>query len=395
MKRLFSDGSECCGCSACRNICPRNAISMRENADGFAYPQVDAARCTDCGLCERVCPMRHRPQANRAALPEFYALKHRSEEVRMQSSSGGAFTALSDWILAQGGTVYGAAFDCGFQVCHRRAATCKERDAFRGSKYVQSRVGTVFIQVKQDLQSGLPVLFSGTPCQVGGLASYLAVSGINSDRLFLCDLVCHGTPSPKLWTDYLRYLEKRYRSKIRSYSFRDKKFGWRGYQTSVTFQNGLSVHNCKDILAYTKLFGMGLGLRPACYRCPYASLQRPSDLTIGDFWGIEKAMPDFEDKKGVSLVLVHTEKGKRLLLSLRDRLELRPLLPEQGMQWNLQKPSVPACSPDDFWRDYRAHGFPFLVWKYAEGGAYGRLKRMAKTVLKRLGLFNAVQKLLR
>lgn len=394
--KLFFSESDCCGCGACRTICPHNAIAMNQDEKGFYYPQIDRTRCTGCGVCRNVCPMERNVTQDEAASPKpnFYAVKHRSDEVRMQSSSGGMFTAISDWILEQGGSVYGAAFDADFQVRHMRTTTKAERNSFRGSKYVQSDLGSAFLQVKSDLASGIPVLFSGTPCQVAGLNLFLMRVKADTRSLYLCDLVCHGTPSTKLWQSHLVLLSSQYKSSIKSYLFRDKNGGWRDYHISVGFQNGSVVRDNRQVCSYSNLFSMDLALRPSCYRCPFANLHRPSDITIGDFWGIENSIPEFEDKKGISLVLTSTPKGHLLFQSVKNRLEVRPIRPEQGMQWNLQKPSAPSPKTDAFWSDYRAHGFEFVTKKYVPGGIRGKIKNGIKKVLLCVGLFDAAKRIL-
>ena len=392
--KLFTSERGCCGCTACRNICPQKAISMRPDEKGFLYPRIDPALCVNCGLCGRVCPMKQEPFPEKVASePEFYAVKHRSDEIRMKSSSGGMFTAVSDWILEQGGTVYGAAFDDDFKVCHRRATTKAERDAFRGSKYVQSDLNGVFSQVKNDLACGRAVLFSGTPCQAAGLSLFLARTKADTGRLYLCDLVCHGTPSPQIFSDYLTEAKRKYNSEIQLLTFRYKPAGWRTQAVRIDFCSRKFYQSSVADDIYYSLFLPNIILRPSCYHCPFASLRRPSDLTIGDFWGIEKSMPEFEDEKGVSLVLVHTQKGKRLFQSVEGKLEARPLRPEQGMQWNLRKPSVPSPKTDAFWADYRKHGFEFVANRYAQGGIKGKIKSGIKKALKQLGLFDAVCKI--
>lgn len=394
--KLFAKPEECCACTACQSVCPQNAISMRADVKGFLYPKIDPERCKECGLCRLVCPMkRNAPEEKLAVpLPDFYAVKHRSDEIRMRSSSGGMFTAVSDWILEQGGAVYGAAFDDNFMVCHRRAATKAERDAFRGSKYVQSDLGDVFSQVKNDLTGGRTVLFSGTPCQTAGLSSFLACGKTNAERLYLCDLVCHGTPSPQIFNDYLAKVKRKYNSAIQSLAFRYKPAGWRTQAIKIEFCNRKFYQSSAADDIYYRLFLPNIILRPSCHHCPFASLRRPSDLTIGDFWGIEKAMPEFEDEKGVSLVLVNTEKGRRLFQAVKPTLDARPLPPDQGMQMNLKQPSSPSPKADAFWADYQTRGFEFTIRKYAGAGLKGYMKRVSKKVLKRLGLFDTVKSLL-
>lgn len=383
--RLFSNPGDCCGCTACRSVCPRNAISMRPDDKGFLYPQIDSARCVECGLCRAVCPMRAGfSTGENLPEPAVYAVKHRSGEVRMQSSSGGMFTAVSDYVLGQGGTVYGAAFNADFSVSHRRAETARERDLFRGSKYVQSDPGDAFRNVKDDLKSGRPVLFSGTPCQTAGLFSYLKKSRADMEKLVLCDLICHGTPSPLVFQQYLKHLERKYDSAVASVLFRCKALGWRSTPLSVRFLNRHEISDSDRW--YSKLYGRGLITRDSCYACPFANLKRPSDLTIGDFWGIENAMPDFEDEKGVSLVLVNTEKGERVFDAIQDSLICRPGSTKDCLQPNLRHPSVPSPKRDAFWADYQRRGFGHAAKKYADAGVKGHVKTAVKKALKRLGL---------
>ena len=394
---LFSRPEDCCGCTACQNVCPNKAISMQPDGKGFLYPNIDPALCINCGLCRRVCPMERKPLEEEpfAPNPIFIAVKHKSDAVRMQSSSGGMFTAVSDWILGQSGAVYGAAFDDEFRVCHRRAVTEVDRNAFRGSKYVQSDLGLTYNQVKSDISSGLTVLFTGTPCQIAGLRLFLASNRCNLSSLYLCDLICHGVPSPKLWEDYRLLLSKQYRSDFLSYTFRDKKQGWRDYNVEAIFKNEIVVSSDTNSLIYIKLFAKDIDLRPCCYHCPFANLHRPSDLTIGDFWGIEKTIPDFEDDKGVSLALINTIKGHQMFQKIKRELDIREIEPEQGLQWNLKKPSSPSSLTEAFWLDYQKHGFQYVIKKYAEGGFKGEVKNIIKSILKTLGIYPFIKSMLR
>lgn len=393
--KLFASESDCCGCTACQSICPQSAIRMHTDGKGFLYPRIDQTLCVGCGICKTVCPMKQGASCESITRePDFYAVKHRSDGVRMHSSSGGMFTAISDWILEQGGTVYGAAFDDDFRVCHQRATTKDKRDAFRGSKYVQSDLGKMFAEVKNDLKSDVPVLFSGTPCQVAGLSRYLLITRTDISRLYLCDLICHGTPSPLIFHDYLNLMKKSNRSDIQKMTFRYKTLGWRAQAIAIEFLNGKNYYSTASDDLYYRLFLPNIILRPSCYQCPFASLHRPSDITIGDFWGIENSIPKFEDKKGVSLVLTSTSKGYLLFQSVKGCLEVRPIRPEQGLQWNLQKPSAPSPDADAFWSDYQAHGFEYVSKKYATGGIKGKIKNGAKKVLIDLGLFDTAKRVL-
>lgn len=222
------------------------------------------------------------------------------------SRSGAVFIALSDWILAQGGTVYGAGYADHFRVVHKRAATPKERDEFKGSKYVQSDPGNVFAQVRADLEQGRHVLFSGTPCQTAGLRSVLDLQHAPTEKLWLVDLVCHGVPAPYVWRDYLAYVEHRQGEQALAVDFRDKsRLGWSAHEESFLFPKGKAIRR-----TYTDLFNKDIMFRLSCGVCPFACQQRPSDLTIGDFWGWEKVDAGFNaDNRGVSLLLINTEKA--------------------------------------------------------------------------------------
>ena len=230
--------ADCCGCTACASICAHDAITMKPDALGFLYPEVDKEKCVDCGLCEKVCSFNdHYDTSLNLETPLAYGARHKDMNEVETSRSGAAFIAISDYILEQGGVVYGAGYTDHFRVVHKRATTKEERDEFKGSKYVQSDMTGVFRQVKKDLRDGMTVLFSGTPCQTSGLNSY--VGKRLRENLFLVDIVCHGVPSPYMWRDYIAYLEKKQGSPIVWVNFRDKqKFGWKAHHETFKFKNG-------------------------------------------------------------------------------------------------------------------------------------------------------------
>lgn len=234
----ITDKSQCCGCTACASICAHNAIMMQPDALGFPYPVVDTDKCIDCGLCEKVCAFNdHYDTSLNLLKPDAYAARHRDMKEVETSRSGAAFIAISDYVLEKGGVVYGAGYADHFRVVHKRATTKEERDEFKGSKYVQSDMNTVFRQVKKDLKDGLTVLFSGTPCQTAGLNSYIGKK--LREHLILVDIVCHGVPGPYLWRDYIAYLEKKQGDKICWVNFRDKQeYGWTAHKETFKFVRG-------------------------------------------------------------------------------------------------------------------------------------------------------------
>lgn len=330
------DKTLCCGCSACVQRCPKHCITLQEDSEGFLYPQVEKEFCIDCGLCEKVCPEIHqRPEHKPIAV---YAAKNKDEQVRLASSSGGVFSILAEEVIKQGGVVFGACFDKQWTVIHDYTESQEGLLAFRGSKYVQSRIGNSFRQVESFLKEGRQVLFSGTPCQIAGLKSYLRK---DYDNLLAIDVICHGVPSPDVWRKYLNeeiaYLCSRKKANshsvisdkdvvIADISFRNKQFGWKEYSFSLTLST-ISSPNKKCSFTtcvpygenlFMKGFLADLYLRPSCYVCPAKSGRSGSDITLGDFWGIQEIMPELDDDKGVSVVLVNSEQGKNWL----DKIEV-------------------------------------------------------------------------
>lgn len=306
------DKSQCCGCEACRNICPRQCILMKEDKEGFLYPEVNLADCIDCGLCEKVCPVLH--PVNNKVKPLVYAAINNDEVVRMQSSSGGIFTLIAEYVLERSGVVFGACFDSDWNVVHDYTETKEGLARFRGSKYVQSNIGNSFTLVKGFLDSGREVLFSGTPCQVAGLKNYLRKPYSN---LLTVDLVCHGVPSPEVWRKYLQETVCRaygikhnkaavnFGDYIADVSFRAKDKGWKKYSFKIKDKDGRTevVPFFED--PYMNAFLSDLSLRPSCYACPAKLYNVQSDITLADFWGVDKINPDIDDNKGCGLVLIH------------------------------------------------------------------------------------------
>lgn len=386
MVTLYHRKEDCCGCTACANICPGGAIVMQPDEEGFLYPRINADLCVDCGACLAVCPLQNPVQLrDRLAEPEVYALKHKSDNIRMTSASGGAFTALSDAVLNdnQPAAVYGAAFDKdnNFAVAHQRASTKEERDGFKGSKYVQSDLGRIFQAVRQDLSQDMTVYFTGTPCQAAGLYNYLTKIGRGrelTEKLILTDLVCHGVASPRLWQDHIRQIREKYQSQLLDYTFRNKEQGWRGYNVRATFANKACAVNTKEIKGFAGIYRSCLAMRPACYECRFANLNRPSDITIGDFWGIEKSHPELDDNKGVSLVIVNTAKGQSLFTQCKDSIDYWPGNTQDCLQPNLQRSTARPAGRQLFWTRYQAKGFAHVARRISPvtiKGLMGRARR--------------------
>ena len=381
--------SDCCGCSACASICGHDAITMRPDALGFLYPTIDATKCVDCGLCEKICAFKedYDKSAN-LPLPIAYGARHKDMNEVATSRSGAAFIAMSDYVLELGGVVYGAGYTDHFRVVHKRALSKELRNEFKGSKYVQSDMGQIFRSVKRDLQDGLFVLFSGTPCQTAGL--HLYVGERLREKLFLVDIVCHGVPSPYIWRDYIAYLEQKKGCKITHVDFREKNLmGWRAHKEA--FKYDCSPEN-KDIRSsYTYLFYKHIMFRYSCEVCKYTNLQRPSDVTIADFWGWEKTNPTINsDDKGLSLVLCNTNKGVQLFDCAKEQMDIFPVDLKTCMQPNLIRPSKFHTRRNQFEQDYVRKGFTYVMkrygdtgWRYTIEQHIAKVKRAIKRLTKK------------
>lgn len=359
------DPKDCCGCTACASICAHDAITMEPDALGFLYPKVDESKCVDCGLCEKVCQFNDNyDRSHNLEQPIAFAARHKDIDEVMKSRSGAAFVAISDYILEQGGVVYGAGYKDHFRVAHKRATTKEERDEFRGSKYVQSDLTGVFRQVKEDLRNGLTVLFSGTPCQTAGLNAYVGKK--LRENLFLVDIICHGTPSPYVWRDYLEYIEKKNRSKAIEVSFRDKRDGWFArHQEMFRLEDGRIV---VDII-HRYLFYQSLSIRESCGACKFTNYKRPSDITIGDFWGYEKSAQELNtDNKGISLVFANSEKGKDLWHRISLSVICKNVAIKDTWQPNLEHPTEINSSFPRFRSDYSKKGFRYVIRRYGTKG---------------------------
>lgn len=310
----------CTGCYSCYNGCPKNCISMEDNGEGFLYPYINLNYCVNCKKCEKVCPVNNPPSLNTNTI--FYAAKNKNISERYHSTSGGIFPILAKYVLSQGGIVAGAAYDDHFVVRHIFIESTEQIHLLQGAKYSQSRIGDSFAEIRKLLQSGRIVLFSGTPCQCSGLMNYL---GENYKNLIMADLICHGVPSPKVWQAYIDYRSNKENNGIRpkEINMRSKTSGWSryGYSTEFDYGNGhiTRAHNSQDL--FMKIFVGNLCLRDSCSNCVAKGIERCSDFTLGDYWGVWNQHPEIDDDKGVSIVFVHTKKGKKIFETLRAQME--------------------------------------------------------------------------
>lgn len=319
----ITDKCKCCGCEACAQKCPRQCIQMRTDKEGFWYPEVNKIECIDCGLCEKVCPIINSNEIKRPL--KVYAAINPNEEIRQNSSSGGIFSLLAQYVLSKEGVVFGAKFNNKQEVIHGYCENGEGLSAFRGSKYVQSRIGDSYKQAEAFLKVGRKVLFSGTSCQIAGLHKFLRKK---YENLLTIDVVCHGVPSPLVWEKYYEELllkkvlkEKQLTFSNIHVSFRDKSNGWKKYNLLVQNQHNILYKECFSENLFMKIFLQNISLRPSCYACPAKLGKSGSDITLADYWGIEHHYPEMDDDKGTSLVMINTEKGFDTFLQMKCKVQ--------------------------------------------------------------------------
>lgn len=362
---------DCSGCSACAEDCPHGCIEMRPDEEGFLFPEVDSSRCVDCGLCDRICPITVVPKDNN--VQQVIAAKNSDGGQRFRSSSGGIFRLLAEEVLNNGGVVAGCRFNENMEAEHVVAESREELEALMSSKYVQSDTRGIFKRVRTLLKSGRKVLFSGVPCQVAALRNFLFKP---YDNLMTVDILCHGVPSPKVFKEYVAGLEHRYGAEMKSYSFRWKEKSWKRLYVNAAFANNKRHFLYAGYDSYMQLFLSDRLQRSSCFHCPYNMLHRPGDITLGDFWGIGKTHYDFDDNKGVSMVLVNNARGKELWDRIAPRTVSFDTDIESAVAGNrVLVDHLPDQSRrDEFYREYVADGFAAAVAKYSpETPLYSRL----------------------
>ncbi len=377
MNTVYVNKELCSGCGACSHSCRFNAIEMQEDSEGFIYPYINQELCVNCGKCKQVCPFVKEKAED--SQPKVYAVKNISDEVRKNSASGGVFTAISDYILKQGGVVYGVVFGEKLCVEHVRATTTEERDAMLGSKYVQSNLGDIFLKVEQDLKDNKLTLFSGTPCQIAGLKAYL---GIEYNNLLLCDIICHGVGSTRVFRDYISFLEHKNDSKVKNICFRDKEQGWSRQKWKVILMSGEILRDNRDVNVYKKLYYSHVMQRPSCHKCPYTQIKRQGDITIGDYWGINNSHPDFMNELGVSVVLLNTEKGANCFEQIQGSITCIKSEISNCLQPQLQFPAAKSKKRDLFWRKYEKRGFKYIAKKFGTVSLHVRVVRKIRNMIK-------------
>ena len=394
MNRVEANEANCCGCGACMNACPFCAISMQADEKGFLYPVVDEMKCVDCGMCTRSCPIATKKKEESTFHQRIFALQLKDRDLLKKSTSGGAFSLFAEDVLKDGGVVFGAVLNAELKVRHIGVSDVDGLSVMRGSKYVQSDTEKTFSEVLSLLKDGRRVMYTGTPCQVDGLTRFLDAKGVSRDKLLTVDLLCHGVPSPKVWHDYTKYLERKHGARLKDYKFRTKLAGWENSIELAEFENGKKIKNAEDIRAFLSLFYKNASLRPLCYTCPYTTYERSSDITIGDFWGIDKTHPELNDNRGISVVLINTKKG----LSATDLMKENAVVIESDKdsckQQALMNPAQQRVDLDAFWSDYEKFGFDYIAEKYAKRSRLSLFKVRLITFLYKIKLLKYFKKIL-
>jgi len=372
---------------------------MDVDVEGFWYPTVDYGKCIRCGMCMAVCPMIEMGTKNELGkpAPKAYAARSVDPQIKLQSSSGGLFTLLAETVIDSGGAVFGARFDRRLDVIHDYVEDKMELRELKGSKYVQSRIGDAFRQAQVLLERGQAVMFSGTACQIAGLRGYL---GREYDHLICQDLICHGVPSPKVWQRYIHYREMCAGSAVRSASFRRKVGSWKAYSVSFVFEDDTEYVRTLHEDLYMRAFLANLCLRPSCHACRFKDMYRESDITLGDFWGVEHLVPAMDDDMGTSLVVVHTQKGNELFSKLRKKAEVYPVSLEEAITFNCAMTSSVKAHPSraEFFLCLDHTPLDVLIRRYCRGTLDVRLRKRLilgiRHVLEELGLMGKVKRIL-
>lgn len=352
----------CTGCGACYNICPQRAIKFKNDMEGFSYPQINTEKCVGCGQCLSVCP-----QLREMDMEDFkgnlcYAAWSNDETLRARSSSGGIFAALAKEILSRNGVVFGTTIQDDFYVCHIKVDSLEKLSKIQGSKYVQSDIRDTFRQCRDEIQKGRLVLFSGTPCQIDGLMYFLKKK---PDNLLTVDILCHGVPSRKILFSYVESIEHRYGKKVKKFDFRDKTTckGWENScHTRIELDDGTVVNSDSESILFWDSFLSNIYLRKNCYHCAYAGKKRVGDITIGDFWGI-KNLSDENKFKGVSLILINTDKGNEFVQDIDVSLETRKIDEAIGKNQTLETPFAEGPNRDRFFSDLDNGDFKKAVYR--------------------------------
>lgn len=380
---LYSNKRKCCGCGLCSAICPMNAITMEKDEEGFDYPTIDTTRCTSCNRCTNICSFKA-DQNVRWSIDLYKknikvcAAKIRNKSKLRDSSSGGMFSAISDYILKNGGAIACSVYS--YETNRLKFCLVQDflmRDKARGSKYTQSDLEDIFQRSEEwmELNPDKKLLFVGTGCQAAAFKRFLQVKK-REQQAYIIDLICQGVISPKLWNDYIDMQERKYQGKVEYLTFKDKSFDWKSPIAYIKIRNKKIM--ISDIV---QIMNSKVAFRPSCYNCPYTTVRRDTDITIGDYWGIDKEIPDFYDPHGNSLVLIHSEAGQKLFSDIKNSVEYVESSVEKCLQPCLIKPVIEPAKRDAFWGDYASGGIENVLKKYGTINLMDNLKLNVKRMI--------------
>lgn len=378
----------CCGCYACVNVCPKDCISMEEDSEGFNYPNVDKDKCVDCTLCEKVCPIINKDKVAQGSNEEnnTYVAYTKNATVRKNSSSGGMFTELAESVLKNNGVVFGCAFDDDFNAHHIMVNNSSDLEKLRGSKYIQSQIESTYKEAEKLLKNGKLVLFSGVACQIAGLNSYLRK---DYNNLITVDVLCHGVPSGKAWRKYIDDNQKRHNAKLNKYYFRNKDNGWKVFTVKQMYMNNQGESSPFNKDSFMQLFLGEVCLRPSCHNCRFKDIRRPSDITLGDCWGVQNYMPEMDDDKGTSVVIAHTKKGVNILNSVKNNLVIKKAKLDRALPptADSRKSVLPHKNREIFFKQLNegksVDELAILVKdRFKKPNIIKRIKRKAKKIIK-------------
>ena len=383
--------AECCGCTACYNICPKEAIQMKPDFEGFLYPFVNAERCVECGLCDAVCPVQN-PVSCDELERKSYVIRTKDSHVLDHSTSGGFITPLGQWVIKQNGVICGAAFNNDFKVVHKIVGAHSLSD-LRGSKYVQSDLTDCFATIKRYLEQGTTVCFVGTTCQVYGLKKFLRKK---YETLVTVDLVCHGTPSPKLWDKYLEYQKNNYHSEIEDISFRNKTYGYHSGTMRIQFKNGKTYYGSARVDPMLKSFFKEISSRPSCYQCYFKSLERCSDFTIYDCWHADQLVVGLaDDDKGYTNLIVQSKKGEQVLEKIKQDFDIYPVDTERAIALDgimVRNAAHPHPKREEYYKDMDRDEVAEHIEKFIPITKKDHLIEWSKKIIYRVGIYRFLKK---
>lgn len=388
----ITEKKNCCGCTACSSICPKKAIEMVEDEEGFLYPQVDKEKCVNCGLCDKVCPVLNKKQSE--IEPKAYAMRTKDMDVLRRSTSGGFFTPLAKYVLDKNGVVFGVGYDEQLKVIHKETRNIDGVAEMIGSKYVQSYLGESFSIVKKYLDNDVLVLFSGTPCQVAGLKNFLMK---DYENLITMDLICHGTPSPKLWRKYIEYQERKYKSKVREAYFRNKTYGYHSGTMKLVFENGKKYYGSARVDFMLKSFFKEISSRPACYECSFKTKRHCSDFTVFDCWHISQVVPEIkDDDKGYTNVFVNSNKAEEILRNIKETIDIYSVDMDEIIK--LDGPMVENCKKPhinrkEFYKNIDTMEICKLVNLYIPISRMDYVIERSKFIFYKIGIINVIRML--